>query len=82
MDKLKPCPFCGGQAMVNQTAYGTTDLASCKLSFSIGCQKCGATAPKSRGFIAINLSSNGDLNIWHDDRTAAIEAWNRRVSDA
>lgn len=80
MDKLKPCPFCGGEAEFDQTAYGrTTDHSSVSLQFEIRCKKCGATAPNAYGYISINLSSNGELNIWHDDKNPAIDAWNRRA---
>ena len=81
MAELKPCPFCGGKAGIEQTAYGTTELNSCKLSFSIRCVKCGATAPTAYGYIAIKLAEDGELTAWHDDRTRAVEAWNRRADD-
>lgn len=77
--ELKPCPFCGGKARIKQTAYGTTNNDSCKLSFLIECSKCGATAPNSYGYISVNLSDNGELNAWHDDRAKAISEWNRRA---
>lgn len=79
--KLKPCPFCGGEASLEQTGFGTTEYCSVRLSFSIRCKKCGASAPNACGYIAINLLSNGELNAWHDDRNPAIAAWNRRASD-
>lgn len=81
MNELKPCPFCGGKASIQQTAYGTTDNASCRLSFAIRCTKCDATAPNASGYVAINLMSDGSLNLWNDDREKAVKAWNRRVSD-
>lgn len=81
MIELKPCPFCGGEATIEQTSHGTTELSSCKLSFLIRCSKCGATAPNSYGYIAINLAQNGELNQWRDDRAEAAKAWNRRVTD-
>lgn len=83
MDKLKPCPFCGGIAKVEQTSHGTEPLnSSVKLSFRIECARCGATAPGASGYICVNLSRSGELNPWHDDRESAIKAWNRRASDA
>ena len=81
MDDLKKCPFCGGEARIFQTATGTMDMESCRLSFSVRCVKCGATAPDAYGFIAINLYCNGNINIWHDDRADAIKAWNRRSGE-
>lgn len=81
MIELKSCPFCGGKAKIEQTAYGTTEHNSCKLSFEIRCRQCGATAPKADGYIVVNLSTYGELNIWHDDRGKAVAAWNRRADD-
>ena len=81
MEELRRCPLCGCEAYFEQDAYGTTDAHSCKLSFSIHCVKCGATAPNAYGYICINLSRDGKLNAWHDDRPCAVEAWNRRVND-
>jgi hypothetical protein len=81
MEKLKPCPFCGGKAIVHQKSYGTTSTNSCKLSFVIKCSECESTAAGACGDIAINLNDNGELNIWYDDRPCAVEAWNRRAKD-
>lgn len=81
MYELKTCPFCGGYAEFQQTAYGTTEGNSVKLSFQVICKKCDATAPKSYGSVNINFSSDGLLNIWHDDREQAVKEWNRRAED-
>ena len=81
MIELKPCPFRGSKAKIEQTAYGTMDNASCKLSFAIRCIECGATAPNASGYIAINLMSDGSLNLWNDDREKAVKAWNRRAGE-
>ena len=80
--RLKPCPFCGGEAQFEQTAHGPVDHSSVRLQFVIRCKKCGASAPNVCGYIAMNLSPNGELNAWHDDRNPARAAWNRRANDA
>ena len=79
MHTLKPCPFCGGDAEFKQTAYGTTEGNSVKLTFRVECKKCSATVPKSYGSVSINFRSDGLLNIWQDDREQAAKAWNRRT---
>ena len=79
--ELKPCPFCGGKAKIDQTGVRVmeTNHDSVSFDFSIKCAKCNATAPFAYGYISANLSLNGELNVWHDDRPSAIEAWNRRA---
>lgn len=81
MAELKPCPFCGGKARIEQTSYGTIEQASVKLGFTLRCTKCNATTSLSSGYIAANLSQDGDINIWHDDREKVVLAWNRRADN-
>ena len=77
---LKPCPFCGGKAAIKQSGIEVmeTNRDSVSFDFSIRCVNCYATAPGAYGYISANLSETG-LNVWHDDRPSAIEAWNRRA---
>lgn len=79
MEQLKPCPFCGGEAIFHQTSYGTTSPSYCKLTFTIRCTECGSTAANACGYIKINLNSSGEFNIMNDSRPSAILAWNRRA---
>ena len=80
MNEMKSCPFCGGVAKIGQTKCDVMDYnsLSARFDFSIRCKNCDATAPNAYGFIAANLSSSGELIVWHDDRPKAIAAWNRR----
>lgn len=80
VEQLETCPFCGGKAKFIQSAYGTTERESARLSFKIVCEDCGASYPYACGYIAMNLSSDGNINIWHDERESAIAAWNRRAN--
>jgi Lar family restriction alleviation protein len=81
--ELKHCPFCGGIAAIKQSGIDvmTTHRDSVRFDFSIRCENCKATAPGAYGYISANLSSSGDLNVWHDDRPSAAESWNRRAND-
>lgn len=76
--KLKPCPFCGGEANVEQTQTRDYVNSSIALQFQIRCKKCHSTASTAYGFIAINLNSSGEINVLHNDIPKAVEAWNRR----
>lgn len=77
-DKLKPCPFCGGEAF--KRSYDRL--------IQIGCESCGYT----RGFCGI-IQSKIDTGVpiryeggkistyeWYDKdaREKAVEAWNTR----
>lgn len=37
IEELKPCPFCGGNASVNEGEFEGSKV------FSVSCEKCGAT---------------------------------------
>lgn len=45
MIELKKCPFCGGEAIVEQEKAGEYTGASVAFMFSIRCKKCNSTAP-------------------------------------
>ena len=79
MSDLKPCPFCGGEARFEQSQCGATDKSSVSIRFSVRCKKCHSTASSAYGEICMNLSSTGELNIWHNDLEKVAEAWNRRA---
>ena len=68
--KLKPCPFCGGEAeelckCVNENGYKG-------VAYRVRCSACRAQSPYMR---------NPRLHGWHITRSKAAEAWNRRVTD-
>lgn len=64
-DKLKPCPFCGGKAVIGQTKK------SLKAQYSVSCINSQCIANRlGNPFVMHYLST-----------TEAIEAWNRRADN-
>ena len=43
MSELKPCPFCGGDALLSVDQDSVTDTAGRKWAYVIVCSKCCAT---------------------------------------
>lgn len=76
--KLKPCPFCGGEAK-----FGTydveTNLRTASFRFELQCKKC--KIPSITGTLDVYLFDNGDIAVYKDERKRAIDAWNRRAND-
>lgn len=64
--KLKPCPFCGGTAVINHENADTKD--SCYL---IECEDCGALTS------FVNSTDNGE-KAWNCSKADTINSWNRR----
>lgn len=64
-DRLKPCPFCGGEAEMHQShdPDGPNDHG-----YYIACGKCGA-------------STNLRFSCGEDARPLLMEQWNRRTQD-
>ena len=63
MEKLKPCPFCGGKAYIGQTKKSLSH----QYSVSCGNSRC----------IAHRLGNPFVMHYLSE--TEAIEAWNRRA---
>lgn len=70
-NKLKPCPFCGGDAEVLE------NITNPKMhTFHVECTKCLAQMGRDS---VIFGSSKGKLFFW--SRGAAVEAWNKRQEE-
>ena len=78
MDKLKPCPFCGGTAVFVKKSIGHG--GGCAIfDFEISCDSCSAKAPEAYGCIEFYLDQCGEVKVRIDQRAQVIEAWNRRA---
>lgn len=64
MEKLKPCPFCGGTAVFEDWEFARVS------GTTVGCDSCGA-------YIIMSDLEDGDKgDSWHDK---AVEKWNHRA---
>ena len=80
MAELKPCPFCGGEAMY---------FAKCRTErgvirgwqFGIYCTKCNVTTPKTDYKIEISFDPDGEIREIVSEREEAAKAWNRRADN-
>lgn len=79
MEKLKPCPFCGGKAIFNVIENDSTHH-SVGFLCEIVCEDCGMTLPVKCN-VDFSLKEDGEINILNDGRPEAIEAWNRRTGN-
>jgi Lar family restriction alleviation protein len=66
MNKLKPCPFCGGKAEIIETDTPRTDdigdwKSGSKYYHRAACTNCETSGP------------------YEDSKELAIKAWNKRV---
>ena len=67
MSELKPCPFCGGQAVPvysNKGSLYTGNILMLSAEGTIKCKKCEVRLPRIYSRVS-----------------KAIEAWNRRAKD-
>lgn len=72
--ELKPCPFCGGKAIIKAVDknYGFTIWCQCKDG------NCGA---RTAGYCPDTSNEDNSLENIERCKNKAIEAWNRRVDD-
>lgn len=68
--ELKPCPFCGGEAIIRTQIIQISDGVPAYQNARVECKKCRATSSTF-----IDKDNNG-MHIF-----SVIEAWNRRVSE-
>ena len=77
--KLKPCPFCGGEAVfaVRSNKSSHHDVG---FDFTILCSGCQTRLPAEYSLTA-ELDAQGYIITTSDGRKAAAEAWNRREGE-
>lgn len=81
MDKLKPCPFCGGEAQVfaGEVSHDKWNYEVVR-PYWVGCDNNDCSVnPKTTAYKTIIwLERNGHVVMEQDGYTLAVEAWNER----
>lgn len=63
-EKLKPCPFCGGEACFKIISHGSCSR-KVSLTFEIACKECKISFPK-RYHTEFTLGETGELEAYVD----------------
>ena len=79
MKKLKPCPFCGGDAILIIKEDCNWSTGTIKNLFLVRCDQCQISTKyyDSR----IWQDRDGEVHIERNGAECAIDIWNRRVGD-
>lgn len=78
--KLKPCPFCGGEAEF----FAMRHYDKCTKrgwDFGIHCVDCMVALPKADFSILADLACSGEIVLDQDEREKAAQMWNRRADN-
>lgn len=74
--ELKPCPFCGSEAVIKE--YGVGNRKNTTFTdYKMGCEKCEIWF---RGRTEVGIA-DGKPYMIEDGYTKAIEKWNKRVNE-
>ncbi|MDO5785566.1 MAG: Lar family restriction alleviation protein [Eubacteriales bacterium] len=79
MPELKPCPFCGGEAIISTSSHDSSHYCV-GFVFGIECTECGIQLP-GRFKVEFSLRDDGEINILNDERQTAAGLWNRRAKN-
>lgn len=69
---VKPCPFCGSPATVEEIEAGAS-IRPDAVRFSVGCNESGEEADMCMGYQSLT-----SFNTRHE----AVDAWNRRTKES
>lgn len=80
IEELKPCPFCGGSALLQKIENSDSSNTFIE-SWKISCSSCGATPQGANVYKTMHVKNpKGEIVFRSDGRTNAIAAWERRAA--
>lgn len=78
--EMKPCPFCGGEAIVELKDIGSGPSRMFSQTHEVKCKKCGANTGKQ--YHTRFYREDGKFIVLEDGYAQAVSDWNRRAEDA
>ena len=79
MVELKPCPFCGGKAVLKTSSNSVDHCGMFSQLHSVCCSKCGATTANTYKS-EFQRDANG-FRVIRDGYEEAATDWNRRAAE-
>lgn len=77
MEKLKPCPFCGGEAYIKRVNYGHNGLGKFTETYEAGCKVCRLRYTRE----SIFATKDGQPVIYKNGYEDCVKAWNMRAGE-
>ena len=77
MEKLKPCPFCGGKAEIKRINYGHNGMGKFTETYQAFCRECGIKFIKESEF----AMKEGQILIYKNGYEDCVKAWNTRTGE-
>lgn len=82
--KLKPCPFCGGNASISgrelkYLGVNAMGIKKIKVSSYVTCNRCHARGPCVTSIVYKGMF--GGYDEQKEKENVAVEAWNRRTGN-
>jgi len=71
---LKPCPFCGGKAILERSHRAFIKAQTTRVAF-VRCKECNARSGR------FNLEDYGKTSRSQEAEQAAVDAWNKRTEE-
>ena len=72
--KLKPCPFCGKEAICKETSHGHSGAGVFLATFFVGCDDCKVGFTRQSQF----KLKGATVEFIHNGYKEASDHWNRR----